>query len=80
MARVIVGRRNRLQHRPPEVPPLPDEPFVPASEYVNGCESARGCGNEGIESHSCPFRSDIDHDETQCNCCTDCIEECAQDV
>ena len=40
----------------------------------------RGCGNEATAPHTCPFASEIQDDETLCNCCPDCAHECAMDI
>jgi hypothetical protein len=41
-----------------------------------------GCGKAAPEEpHPCPFRQEIHgDDETLCNCCDDCVHECAMDI
>lgn len=41
-----------------------------------------GCGQRpGTDMHTCPFAEDIhdDHNEI-CNCCSDCVHNCADDI
>ncbi len=39
------------------------------------------CGKEGDSDHTCPYAEDINGDsESLCNCCSDCIDNCAQDI
>ena len=39
------------------------------------------CGNVGDNLHPCPFSSEIyDDNETLCNCCSACSDECSMDV
>lgn len=37
--------------------------------------------NDALEDHECPFKVEIHDDEdTLCNCCEECMYECAMDV
>ena len=38
------------------------------------------CGRDGCEGHICPKKSDVDGDNSLCNCCPDCEEECRNDI
>jgi len=39
------------------------------------------CGKEGNEEHSCPYNEDVYGDsESVCNCCSDCINICVDDI
>jgi hypothetical protein len=38
------------------------------------------CKNPANEAHECPFRTEIDDDYTECNCCDACTEQCAMDI
>ena len=38
------------------------------------------CDKYNYEEHICPFRAEIDYDETTCNCCPYCEEQCADDI
>lgn len=37
--------------------------------------------NAAEESHSCPYKAEINDDEkTKCDCCADCRQDCADDI
>lgn len=37
--------------------------------------------NKASEWHTCPYNEEINEDyETQCNCCEECMSECADDI
>lgn len=38
------------------------------------------CGNPATEPHPCPSAVEIYDDESPCNCCEDCEDECAMDI
>lgn len=39
------------------------------------------CGKERKEDHTCPFAEEINNDnDSLCNCCKDCIRNCAMDI
>jgi hypothetical protein len=40
------------------------------------------CGrNPASEPHTCPYAADVhDDEETLCNCCDECTQECADDI
>jgi len=39
------------------------------------------CGNEGEIPHGCPYAEEIGGDyDTVCNCCRDCVNQCAMDI
>ena len=46
------------------------------------CQGSCKCSNKGTtELHPCPYQEDINNDPYfQCNCCADCIYECAMDI
>ena len=35
------------------------------------------CDEDWIEGHTCPFKSDIDNDDSECDCCDYCMEQCS---
>ena len=43
--------------------------------YCHNCEK-----NLKQEEHPCPFASEIHNDESPCECCEECENECAQDI
>ena len=38
------------------------------------------CKNAALPDHCCPYAQEINDDDSFCNCCEDCIEECKQDI
>lgn len=41
----------------------------------------RVCCGERVTAHSCPYKSDVDGDDTTlCNCCEACEQMCADDI
>lgn len=39
------------------------------------------CGKPGRHNHNCPYSSEIDgDDETMCNCCDECTDDCRDEV
>lgn len=39
------------------------------------------CGAPAADLHACPFLSEIyDDDDTPCNCCERCTDECTREV
>lgn len=36
--------------------------------------------NKKEKLHCCAFRSEINEDQTECNCCKDCTALCAEEV
>lgn len=39
------------------------------------------CGNDAINEHTCPFKEEINNDcESMCNCCEECMHQCAMDI
>ena len=38
------------------------------------------CDEHEHDYHPCPFAVEVDGDETECNCCPSCTEECAQNI
>ena len=45
-------------------------------ERCQRCETA-----QSELPHSCPFVSDIyDDPHSECNCCLDCVQDCANDI
>jgi hypothetical protein len=43
----------------------------------NCCE---GCTAQGGEEHPCPYDEDVNGREVMCNCCTNCTNDCAEDI
>lgn len=37
-------------------------------------------GPASIEPHTCPYAVDIEDDDSECMCCSDCEQICADDV
>lgn len=53
---------------------LAGEPFP---SELEGCR----CGADKDEPHTCPFKSDINGDDTTlCTCCKECTHQCAMDI
>lgn len=39
------------------------------------------CDENEYDLHTCPFRVEIDDDEeTLCNCCEECTQDCADNI
>ena len=39
------------------------------------------CGNDAEEPHVCPYNVEInDDEETLCNCCDDCKQDCIDSI
>lgn len=39
------------------------------------------CSGQGREDHPCPFNEDVNNDSTTlCNCCSECTQNCADDI
>ena len=36
--------------------------------------------NVAVEYHCCPYRQEIDGEETECNCCEECQQECSDHI
>jgi hypothetical protein len=45
-----------------------------------GTEEYCTCEKHDYSLHSCPFKSEINHDDTLCNCCPFCQEECYVEI
>lgn len=48
-----------------------------------GTEKCKGCGvyNGTKELHPCPYYCEVYDDDTpRCNCCKDCVSDCADDI
>jgi hypothetical protein len=45
-------------------------------------ELCDNCGkNPASKPHTCPFQAEInDDEETLCNCCDECKQDCADDI
>lgn len=41
---------------------------------------ANDCTCPSAEEHTCPFASEIHGDDSLCNCCPVCEQECAEDI
>ena len=42
-------------------------------------EECLECGN--VEEHPCPFESDVyDNEENYCRCCSECEEQCRENI
>ena len=46
----------------------------PVVEFCDKC----GKVSEGVDF--CPFDKEILDEETECNCCPDCVQECVWDI
>ena len=51
-----------------------------AAELHLNCACERCEANEANEPHACPFKSEINNDDTECTCCNECTHECAMDI
>ena len=38
------------------------------------------CGKEGQEEHTCPYKSEIEDDDSLCKCCEQCTKECGEEI
>lgn len=38
------------------------------------------CGGPGEEKHACPYALEISGDDTECNCCDGCRNECSMAI
>jgi hypothetical protein len=38
------------------------------------------CDGAGRELHVCPFEQEINNDETPCNCCAKCTDDCSMEI
>jgi len=38
------------------------------------------CENAATYPHPCPFASEVDEDDTTCDCCEKCEEQCARHI
>jgi hypothetical protein len=38
------------------------------------------CDGPGRELHVCPFEQEINNDETPCNCCAKCTDDCSMEI
>jgi len=48
------------------------------NDHILECES---CGKEvDGELHTCPYSEEITGDDTECNCCSDCQNECCMEI
>jgi hypothetical protein len=55
--------------------------FTEEDTYITLKYGRCGCGNKADPDHPCPYASDIDNDDTtMCNCCSNCSQECANDI
>ncbi len=40
-----------------------------------------GCQNEeDVVGHLCPFSLEVDNEYTECTCCAECTEQCAEAI
>lgn len=53
-----------------------------SDEWEPGTGEKCKCGEYvGWESyHTCPFKTEIHYDCEECNCCSECQYQCAQDI
>ena len=54
-----------------------------ARKVIMSQPKCQKCGKpvDSDELHSCPYAEDINNDPTpQCNCCSDCSRQCAEDI
>lgn len=38
------------------------------------------CGEDCDDLHPCPYGSEINNDDTPCNCCPECTQQCAWEI
>jgi hypothetical protein len=38
------------------------------------------CGRRGDDPHPCPYKQDLYDDQTECTCCINCTNGCAEDI
>ena len=69
--------------------PEPPPPMTMQEILQAGCERVFGqmyaedqctCDDEFHEYQSCPYSSEIHGEETECNCCPHCYQQCADDI
>jgi hypothetical protein len=47
----------------------------------SGRDGVVSCPNNGMKKHTCPYKSDVfDDQETKCNCCESCQQNCCMEV
>lgn len=51
----------------------------PKLELVETCDHY-GCDKPAKAPHACPFKQEINDDETLCTCCADCEHECMMEI
>ena len=45
------------------------------------CHGRCHCGSPGTDEHTCPYSEEIHSDSTtMCNCCDQCVGQCAADI
>lgn len=49
-------------------------------EIIGFNEPDCNCGCKGEESHPCPYKSEINGDNEECNCCDQCTFNCSQEI
>jgi hypothetical protein len=48
---------------------------MPDPDLCQNCKT-----NEAVELHECPYAVDINDDYSECNCCSQCEQDCADDI
>ncbi len=43
-------------------------------------EDLEGCDCGYSDPHTCPFKEDMNGDDTECTCCEECTNNCAECV
>ena len=38
------------------------------------------CDEHYWDSHTCPYHTEINDDDSECNCCPYCEQQCADDI
>ena len=62
-----------------------DEDKFAEQDAMNGNEkrgTCQGCQKKEASEdyHPCPFLLEIEYDDTECNCCDDCEENCGDSI
>jgi hypothetical protein len=74
---------SKQEHRRFEAPQEAKDMMLKYLFGTIGYESPKSCkcGADGRDLHTCPYKEDIHGDsESQCNCCSDCANECCMNI
>jgi len=71
---MLAGARAFTNTNTPTV--LNPEPKLPSQQPL--CPN---CGEVGLQLHTCPYKEDINNDSrTRCTCCSNCSNNCRNDI